>query len=250
MLVVEDDPADAFAMKRILADTPYQPVRAHSIRQAQQLLKEMQPAAILLDIVLLGDESWRLMLHIRQEKTSAEVPLIVMSSTGDERKAIHLGADEYLAKPVDREKLIDLLDRLTGRRSITRILLVDDEEIMRYLVRQLLPRSRYSLIAADNGSEGLQRLHADRPDLVLLDINMPDMNGYQFLECIHDNANGWDVSVTEVPVVVLTSAILEPSERDLLHRAARILSKSDLSAGTLTETIEDVLRRARSVPAQ
>jgi signal transduction histidine kinase/CheY-like chemotaxis protein len=250
VLVVEDDDADAFAMKRILADTPYQPVRAHSIRQAQQLLKEMEPAAILLDIVLVGDESWRLMLQIRQEEASAELPLIVMSSSGDEMKAIHMGADEYLPKPVDGERLIGLLDRLTGRRSIARILLVDDEEIMRYLVRQLLPRSRYSLIAADSGADGLRRLQDERPDLVVLDINMPDMNGYQFLERVHDNANGGDVPVTEVPIIVLTSAILEPSERDLLHRASRILSKSDLSAETLTETIEDVLHRARPAPVE
>jgi CheY-like chemotaxis protein len=242
--VVEDDPADAFAMKRILAATPYQLLRARSIRQAQQLLKEVKPAAILLDIVLMGDESWRLMVQIRQQDASSEIPLIVMSSTGDERKAIHLGADEYLSKPVDGEALIGLLDRLTGRRTITRILLVDDEEVTRYLVRQLLPRSRYSMSAADNGSDGLRLLHDERPDVILLDINMPDMNGYQFLERLHDDAKGAAVSVSKVPVIVLTSAILEPGDRTLLHRASTILSKSELSSAMLIDAIEHVLHRA------
>ena len=182
VLVVEDDPADEFALRRILADTPYQPLCAGSIRQAQQILKQAHPVAILLDVMLLGDETWRLLLQLRQQEAYADTPLVVMSSTGEEQKAIHLGADEYIAKPVDGEVLLGLLDRLTGRRSITKILLVDDEEVMRYLVRQLLPRSRYSLRAISNCQEGLRCLHDEHPDVVLLDLNMPEMNGYQFLE--------------------------------------------------------------------
>jgi CheY-like chemotaxis protein len=190
------------------------------------------------------------MVQIRQQETSAEIPLVVMSSTGDDRKAIHLGADEYLSKPVDGETLIGLLDRMTGRRSITRILLVDDEEVTRYLVRQLLPRSRYSLSAADNGREGLRLVHAEPPDVILLDINMPDMNGYQFLEQLHDDAMGVPVSASDIPVIVLTSAILEPGDRTLLHRASTILSKSELSSAMLIDAIEHVLHRANAMVAE
>ncbi len=246
ILLLEDNPADAFAIERILADTPYQPLRAQSVRQAQRLLQQINPAAVLLDIVLLGDETWRLIVLLRQQEAHADIPLIVTSSGGDARKAIHLGADEYLAKPVDGEMLIGLLDRLTGRRSITNVLLVDDEEITRYLVRQLLPRSRYSVSAVSSGNDGLRCLRDDRrPDVILLDINMPEMTGYEFLERVHDEA--W---AGEVPVVILTSAILAQHERTLLHRASRILSKSELSAGMLTDTIEQVLAPAQPLSAQ
>jgi CheY-like chemotaxis protein len=163
--------------------------------------------------------------------------LIVTSSTGDVRKAIHLGADEYLPKPVDGDMLVGLLDRLTGRRSTTKVLLVDDEEITRYLVRQLLPRSRYSVAAVNNGADGLQSLRQDPPDLVLLDINMPGMTGFEFLSRVDD-----DVRLRDIPIIVLTSAILAPGERTLLHRASRILSKSDLSSDMLTQTLEQVLQ--------
>jgi CheY-like chemotaxis protein len=232
-------------MKRILADTPYQALSAESVRQTQRVLKHIRPAAILLDILLVGDESWRLMLQLRQHDAYANIPLVVVSSAGEQQKAIHLGADEYLAKPIDGQMLINLLDRLTGRQSITKVLLVDDEEVTRYLVRQLLPRSRYSLCAVGSGSEGHQHLRDERPDVILLDINMPDVNGYQFLERVHADAN-----VAGLPVIVLTSAILGPSERKLLQRATRIVSKSELSSSTLIDTIEDVLRRDQPMLAE
>jgi signal transduction histidine kinase/CheY-like chemotaxis protein len=240
VLAVEDDPADTFALRRILADTPYQLLCTRSIRRAQQLLRQVRPAAVLLDVMLLGDESWRLLLHLRQQEHYADIPLIVMSSTGEERKAIHLGADDYITKPVESEVLIGLLDRLTGRHSITKVLLVDDEEVMRYLVRQLLPRSRYSLRAIGNCREGLQYLYDEHPDVVLLDLNLPEMDGYQFLDRVRDDAN-----LADVPIIVLTSAILDPDRRRLLERAANILSKSDMSSSTLTDTIDRVVPRAQ-----
>jgi signal transduction histidine kinase/CheY-like chemotaxis protein len=236
LLYVEDNAAEAFAITRILADTPYQALHATSVREAERILELVRPAVILLDVVLLGDETWRLIVRLRHEEAQADIPLIVTSSTGDVRKAIHLGADEYLAKPVDGDALVGLLDRLTGRRSTTKVLLVDDEEITRYLVRQLLPRSRYSVSAVNNGSDGLQSLRQDPPDVVLLDINMPGMTGYEFLSCVDD-----DVRIRDIPIIVLTSAILAPGERTLLHRASRILSKSDLSSDMLTQTLEQVL---------
>ena len=123
-------------------------------------------------------------------------------------------------------------------------------EITRYLVRQLLPRGRYTFEIASDGAEGLQRLHAQCPDVVLLDVNMPEMTGYQFLEALHDEAIGGNEAVAHVPIIVLTSAILTPDDRSLLHRASMILSKSDLSAGTLIDAIEGVLHRSQPIPAQ
>ena len=150
---------------------------------------------------------------------------------------MHLGADEYLAKPIDGALLLGLLDRLTGRTSITSVMLVDDEEISRYLVRQLLPRSRYALFAVDNGNDGLARLQEQPPDVVLLDINMPGMNGYEFLARMNNNP-----SLAGIPAIVLTSAILQPHERSLLQRASLVMSKSSLSSSTLIDAIQGVLQ--------
>src|SRR3984893_2759385 len=153
-----------------------------------------------------------------------------------ERKALHLGADAYLRKPIDRERLLDILDPLTGNRSVTRVLLVDDEEVTRYLVRQLLPRGVYDVREARTGNEGWAQLLNEPPDVLLLDLKMPEMTGFELLDRI-----GGDESLDAVPAIVLTSAILTSAERQRLRRAARIMSKSDLSGSGLTGAISDVL---------
>ena len=242
VMVLEDDPADAFAIERILAGSPYQMLRVRTVRQAQHVLRHVQAAAALLDIMLVGDESWRLLMELRGDPSSAEIPLVVMSSTGEERKAVQLGADEYLAKPIDGPRLLELLDRLTGRQPVTNVLLVDDEEVTRYLVRQLLPRSRYNLRTADNGSDGLARLAEAPADVVVLDINMPEMNGYEFLTRLSA-----DRALAAIPAIVLTSAILDPYERGLLRRAAMVMSKSNLSSAMLIDAIQGVLHPSEVV---
>jgi CheY-like chemotaxis protein len=236
VLVVDDDIADSFAIQRLLDHTRYQPIVARTVAAAKRALERVQPAAVLLDVVLFGDESWRLILGLRQGETTGNIPIVVASSTGEERKALHLGADAYLGKPIDPERLLELLDRLTGNRSTTRVLLVDDEEVTRYLIRQLLPRGVYDVREARTGTEGLAELSNEPPDVLLLDLKIPEMTGFELL----DRISG-DAGLDAVPAIVLTSAILTPDERQRLRRAARIISKSDLCATGLTAAIADVL---------
>ena len=236
VLVVDDDPADAFAMQRLLANTGYQPIMAPTVAAAKHALARVTPAAILLDVVLSGDELWRMILGLRQGEATGDIPIVVTSSTGEDRKALHLGADAYLAKPLDPELLLDRLDRLTGNLSVTRVLLVDDEEVTRYLVRQLLPRGVYEVREATTGTAGLAQLRERRPDILLLDLMMPEMTGFELLEHLRG-----DPGLDDIPAIVLTSAILGPRERQRLGRASRVMSKSDLSAVALSAAIAEAL---------
>jgi CheY-like chemotaxis protein len=177
-------------------------------------------------------------VQLRQQDDTSAIPIIVSSSTGGEQKALHLGADAYLGKPIDPREVVDTLERLTGHRSVTRLLLVDDQEVSRYLVRQLLPRGVYDLTEAATGVEGWTRLGEHRPDVLLLDLNMPGMSGFEFLERL--SADGGHKTI---PTVVLTSAILDEAQRGRFGAATRIISNSDLSSPLLIGAITDALAR-------
>ncbi|HTV90766.1 MAG TPA: ATP-binding protein [Stellaceae bacterium] len=236
VLVVEDNAADAFAVQRALAGSLYQPVEAHSIVGARRLLERFDPVAILLDVVLLGDECWRYLIELKQNERTQGIPVVVVSSSGDKRKAINLGADEYLEKPIEPEQLITALQRWTGNGSVTTVLIVDDEPVSRYLVRRLLPASAFKVIEAATGVEGLAQVQDRAPNIVLLDLNLPEMDGFEFLRRLSVERNG-----AKPPVVILTSMVLDREQRLQLGNLAQVLSKAELSAVSLVGAIRHAL---------
>jgi len=240
VLVVGGDPADVARIGRMLAASPYQPVATDSARQTLDMLRRVQPAATLLNVT--GEEGCRLLLQIRN--TEADIPMIAFAAAEEQSRFVHLGADGCLMKPLQQRELIDLLDRLTGRQPTTGVLLIEDEEVARYLVRQLLPRGRYNLSAVASGEDGLEHLRSNHADVVLLDINLPGMSGYEFL----DRVTG-DAELADIPIIVLTSAILSAGQRDRLCRAGMILSKGDLSSATLVSGIDGVLHPFAAIDA-
>jgi CheY-like chemotaxis protein/nitrogen-specific signal transduction histidine kinase len=232
VLTVEDNPADTFAFERALSGSAYQPLPARSTAEAKRALERFAPAAVLLDIVLVGEESWRFLIEMKQRPLTEHIPIIVVSSLQDERKARSLGADDYLSKPVEPAALVRALDLLTGSQSVTKVLSVDDEEVSRYLVRQLLPRGAFALSEASNGLDGLKRAQEERPDVVLLDLKMSGMDGFEFLDRLAQNSE-----MRSVPAIVLTSMRLGTEDRRRLGRAAQIVAKSELSADLLVSAI-------------
>ncbi|HKW53350.1 MAG TPA: ATP-binding protein [Stellaceae bacterium] len=236
VLTVEDNPADAFACERALAGSAYQPLPARSIAEAKRALERFTPAAVLLDIVLAGEDSWRFLIEMKHRPLTEHIPVIVISSSQDERKARSLGADDYLNKPIDAAMLVQALGDLTGGQSVTKVLAVDDEEVSRYLVRQLLPRGAFALSEASNGPDGLQRAQDERPDVVLLDLKMPGMDGFEFLDRLAQIDE-----MRPVPAIVITSMRLGAEDRRRLGRATQIVAKSDLSADLLVSVIRHAI---------
>ncbi len=244
VLAIEDDPADALTFQRALRGSRYQLLPARSLAEARRVLERVSPAAVLLDIVLVGEESWKLLIEMKQRPLTERIPIIVASSLAEERKARGLGADEYLEKPVDPARLIRALDEFTGRRSVTRVLMVDDEEVSRYLVRQLLPLGAYEIREASNGPDGLKLARDEPPDVVLFDLKMPTMDGFEFLDGLAQSE-----PTRSLPAIALTSMRLSAQQRHQLARAAQILPKSELSADVLVAAIRGVMRpRAGTSP--
>jgi signal transduction histidine kinase/DNA-binding response OmpR family regulator len=245
ILVVEDNPADSFAYERALVGTPYQVIVTRSIAQARRAMEQIRPAAILLDIILNGEDTWRFLIETKHDEHPHQAPVIVISSTQDERKARSLGADDYLSKPVEAVSIVQAIDRVLGRHSMRRVLVVDDDEVTRYLVRQLLPRSNFQIIEAATGQDAIGRAAQNPPDVVLVDLNMPVMNGYDFLERWFDRERG-----PQAPAIVLTAMRVGPEQRRRLGNVADCISKSDLSSETLMTVIEAAIVDAERLQSQ
>lgn len=245
VLVVEDDAADAFMVERALARSRYQVLAVEGTRDAERALARIAPAAVLLDIVLRGEEAWQFLVRTKQQPMTENMPVVVISSATEEGKARDLGADAYLAKPIDPQVLVATLDAVTGKHTVTRVLIVDGEELFRYLVRQLLPRRAFAVEEAANGRDGLARARAEPYDAILFDIAMPDMDGVAFLEALRDSAMASDVAA-----IVLTARTLDPRQHERLESECEILSKANLCRDDLIAALRRAIgpRTVEAVP--
>jgi len=241
VLCIENNPADAFSLERALARSRYQVVPARSLAEADAAFEQFMPAAVLLDVLLDGEESWRLLIKLRHSERWARVPVIVVSTTEEEVKAHSFGADGFFSKPIDPILLVRTLDELTGANSVTKVLVVDDEEVSRYLVRQLLPRGAFDIREAATAVDGLERLQHETPDIILLDLNMKPMDGFEFLDRLG--------MVPGPPAIVMTSMDIDEQLRGRLTRAAQVVSKFDLTTDTLVAAIRAAVETQSPPPS-
>jgi CheY-like chemotaxis protein len=163
----------------------------------------------------------------------ASVPVLIVSSAGDPAKAAALGAEAVMSKPIQAEALVRTLDRLVLERSKPCILIIDDDDVSRYVIRQYLQDSKVDVVEAASGLSGHDTAVLIRPDLVLLDIQMPDRDGYAVLD---DFAN--DPRTSALPVAIITSAALSDHDRGRLKLAKALLRKDELSSATLKKLVE------------
>ena len=239
LLVVEDAPDAQYFYEKVLRSSAYQIYPAYTVHAAEAALQTVQPAAIILDAVLGPENAWDLLVRLRRHPRTNETPIVVISSADDANKAMSLGADAYLSKPVDRRALLETLTRFQGRtvRPI-KVLSIDDDEVARYLVRQCLPAPAFDLIEAAGGDEGIKRATEEHPDVVVLDLVMPGTDGWQVLSTLHGAS-----ATRDLPIVIVTSHALQGEERTRLAAAFAIVSKQDLSRATLAPVILAAARK-------
>jgi len=222
VLVLDDDPETRHIYEKHLRDTRYQPVSARNLREAREQLKRTRPQAMLLDIVLRGEDSWRWLSELKNEPATASIPIIVITSIEDERKGLALGADAYCMKPLERAALLEKLDTLTSRR----VLVIDDDPAARYLMQKLLADTHTCVLEAADGRSGLIAARRARPSMIFLDLGLPDFSGEEVLDALKSDAD-----LHDVPVAIVTASKLTSDERTRLGRRAQaVLQKSDLNS--------------------
>src|SRR5262245_25653401 len=227
VVALEDNPADLAALQTILRGSTYQLAGVRTIAEARRAAIQHLPRAVLLDVMIGENFSWDLLTELKSAPELARVPVIVISALEDAAKARALGADDFSSKPVDRGWLLDALDRLVKGERRMRILVIDDDEVFRYVVRQELTEDNIRVLEAPSGSLGLERVGQEKFDLVLLDLDLPDMTGYEVLARLQRDKG-------QVPPIVIVSGMhLGPADRERLSTAAAIVPKSQISQGKL-----------------
>jgi signal transduction histidine kinase/CheY-like chemotaxis protein len=215
VLLIEDSPEMVVACKSYLKGSGFQLLTAATTREARALLDHVRPSALVIDIVLRSEDTWAFIAQLKQDPGTKGIPIVVVSSIEDKAKAFHLGADRYLVKPIRRAQLLEELRAMTGKPASSRVLVIDDSELDRYLLKQQLRVLPVIITEESSGKTGIQRAREDVPDLIFLDLTMPDMTGFEVLEELKASKE-----LAEVPVIIITSRILTEADKLRLERRA------------------------------
>ena len=238
VLVIEDADGQAMLYEKYLASAGYQALHVRSVREAREALALMRPDLVILDILLRGEDSWSFLTELRRRPDTERVPILVVSTVEEPAKGISLGADAYIVKPIDRQQLLHQVSAMT-RKSVRRILVVDDEEISRYLIRQSLSAPHIEVVEARTGAEALLSASVDPPAAICLDLHMPDQDGEQVLHDLKSHP-----ATRDIPVFVVTSKALDGVERErLLRLAVDVISKETLSRERILPRVEEAMRQ-------
>lgn len=243
VLVVEDNREALFIYEKYLEGSSYQVLPARTLAEARQWLQKMRPTAVILDVLLETESSWAFMQEIRDHPKGGDVPILMVTMVDNERQALALGADAFHTKPVDRDWLLSTLKTLTHQRKAQNLLLIDDDEVSRYLMRGLLADTPYGVLEAPGGVEGVQRARDARPEAIILDVVMPEVDGFTVLEQLKG-----DPELNAIPVIIYTSKLLSDRERARLSRAAAIIPKDSPNRDVARATIRDALTAAGLSP--
>jgi signal transduction histidine kinase/DNA-binding response OmpR family regulator len=237
VLIVEDHAETQFIYEKFLEGSRFQPLPARTLREAEEALARVRPQAIILDILLPGRDTWTFLATLKTQDATKDIPVLVVTALTDQRKGWALGADAYAIKPITRTWLLDALQQHTGQPPWPHVLVIDDEEMTRYIFKQLLDGAPYLVDEAASGPEGVQRAQCDRPQVIVLDLMMPGMDGYEVLRRLQA-----DPVTHGIPVIIVTSHVLTPAERaQLAGQTAAILAKDTLSRVRLQDTLAAAL---------
>ncbi|HMU61907.1 MAG TPA: response regulator [Gemmatimonadales bacterium] len=236
VLVIDDDPAMHDLVQRTLEKEGIAVIPALSGEEGIALARQLKPAVITLDVMMPGSDGWNVLRTLKADAQLAKIPVVMLTIIDDKNLGFSLGASEYLTKPVDRERLVRVIRRFRHEGG-GRALVVDDDDAARDRMRELLRSESWEVSEARNGVEGLEALARGLPDLILLDLMMPEMNGFEFLAALRGRERG-----EQVPVVVVTAHDLTAEEREHLStHVARVFDKDHLDSEALVAEMKRLL---------
>jgi signal transduction histidine kinase/DNA-binding response OmpR family regulator len=233
VLVIDDDPTALDLLERTLEGAGVRVVKASDGREALNLARSLQPAAITLDVLMPGMDGWEVLNELKADAATADIPVIIVTMTTDRHLGYALGATEFLTKPVRRDQLVTLLDRHATEGGRRHALVVDDKTENRELLRRVLGNEGWRVSEAENGQAALEAVAKDPPALILLDLMMPVMDGFEFvLEMRRRDPP------SEIPIVVVTAKdITDEDLRRLNGGVMGLIEREGLDQDALVEML-------------
>ena len=226
VLVIDDDAAQRDLMVRFLERQNFNVRTASNGPSGLEIARVVKPRAITLDVMMPHIDGWAVLTELKADPELSKIPVVMVTFTNDKGLSATLGAADHVDKPVHWDKLRKVMDRF--RDAEGDILIVDDDEDVRDRLRTALARQGWSFVEARNGKEALSKVMHGPPRAVLLDLNMPVMDGFEFLHALREKPGCGDI-----PVIVYSARDLSPEDRVRLQDADRIVSKT-ASLGELT----------------
>lgn len=221
ILAVEDHTETLFIYEKHLQGSRYQLVATRTLNQARQALQQFRPAAILLDILLEGQNGWTFLRELKSDEITCTIPIIVITVIDNEKQAFALGADGFLIKPVDRLPLLCKLNTLIEQGKTQKLLLIDDDSASRYVVKQWLVKTMLQILEAASGQEGLVLAENEQPTAILLDLEMPEVSGFDVIDRLKRNP-----MTQSIPVIIHSAKQLDAeTQMALAKQSIAIVSK-------------------------
>ncbi len=242
ILILEDDLQTLFLYEAYLRNSGFQILPARTAADARAALARVTPAAIVLDVMLDGETSWPFLAELKANPATRDIPVLVVTVVNRERQARALGADEFLIKPLDEQAVIRKLAALASRRGtqISTVLVVDDDDVSRYMVRKVLEGTSYQVIEASDGAQAVKLARERHPQVIFLDFIMPGVTAFDVIDDLKS-----DPATRSIPIIIHTSAQLEDGDKKRLAReAASILPKQSMTREVALGRIRDALHKA------
>jgi PAS domain S-box-containing protein len=237
ILVVDDDPASRELLQRTLEAEGFAVVTASTGEEGLELARQIKPSLMTLDVLMPAMDGWSVLQNVKADPELQDIPVMMVSIAGDKDLGYTLGAVESLTKPVDRDRLRALANQYARPAGGGRALVVDDDEGIRSLFQRALAEDGWTVDEAENGAIALELAQQNRPDLVLLDLMMPVMDGFEFVMHYRALEGG-----SATPIIVVTAKDLEQSERDkLLGGVERIVEKGALTRQQLLKQVRELV---------
>ncbi|NOY67670.1 MAG: response regulator [Gammaproteobacteria bacterium] len=238
VLCIDDDAFVRELLERFLANEGFEFIGASTGEEGLALAISEKPDVITLDIMMPEVDGWNVLQMIKDHPDLVDIPVVIVSMVDEARKGIALGAADFLPKPVNWPRLSDSIKRTIRKESEKSVLLIEDDQDARVLVKTMLEKHGWKVDEAENGKEGLKCLKIKRPALILLDLMMPEMNGFEFIDEFRKQPEWGDI-----PVIILTAADLSMEQKILLQKSVdSIIEKHQYADKDICEQVGHYVR--------